>query len=161
MKINHTPLGLLLSFSLTLLLAGCGNDNLHDLREKLQKIKRESAEIKKPNFIAGLQLPKPVSYQSELMRSESSFKQGDSANPLQNFPLNTLKYIGTLFKENQLFAYILTPDNMIYSVKAGDLIGDQNGRINKINPEQLDIVENRLENGKKPKQEIVTLKLKE
>ncbi len=60
---------------------------------------------------------------------------------LENYPLNTLKVIGTLLYQTELWALIKTSDNMIYRVKKNDYIGTNNGKILLVTLKQITIQE--------------------
>ncbi|MGH8633743.1 MAG: pilus assembly protein PilP [Burkholderiales bacterium] len=49
--------------------------------------------------------------------------------PLEAFPLENLKMVGTLSQKREVFALIKTPDNNLYRVRAGDFMGQNFGRI--------------------------------
>jgi len=49
--------------------------------------------------------------------------------PLEAFPLENLKMVGTLSQKREVFALIQTPDKNLYRVKAGDFMGQNFGRI--------------------------------
>jgi type IV pilus assembly protein PilP len=52
--------------------------------------------------------------------------------PLEAFPLENLKMVGTLSQKREVFALIKTPDNNLYRVRAGDFMGQNFGRITDI-----------------------------
>jgi type IV pilus assembly protein PilP len=49
--------------------------------------------------------------------------------PLEAFPLENLKMVGTLSQKREVFALIKTPDNNLFRVRAGDFMGQNFGRI--------------------------------
>ncbi len=83
------------------------------------------------------------------------------ANPLQAYPLSVLRFIGTLSRGNIIFAFIMSPDQMVYQVKQGDMIGDRNGKIISIYPDRINVMEQDTTFGTQSVQRIVTLQLKE
>ncbi len=92
-----------------------------------------------------LQFPPPVSYQPKTTRSpfeESSALQQDlQAHPLQAFPLNALQFKGTVTQNGQSQAYVMAPDNKLYEINVGDVIGDHYGKITHIYPDHIEIEE--------------------
>lgn len=52
--------------------------------------------------------------------------------PLEAFPLENLKMVGSLSQKKEFFALIKTPDNNLYRVKMGDFMGQNFGRITDI-----------------------------
>jgi type IV pilus assembly protein PilP len=49
--------------------------------------------------------------------------------PLEAFPLENLKMVGSLSQKQENFALIKTPDNNLYRVKMGDFMGQNFGRV--------------------------------
>lgn len=49
--------------------------------------------------------------------------------PLEAYPLESLKFVGVMSKKNSIFATIQTPDNMVYQVKPGNHMGEKFGVI--------------------------------
>lgn len=52
---------------------------------------------------------------------------------LENFPLDSLKMVGTLTNQGILYALIQTPDGLIHWVHIGDYLGEHDGKILAIN----------------------------
>ena len=49
--------------------------------------------------------------------------------PLEAFPLENLKMVGSLSQKKEHFALIKTPDNNLYRVRTGDFMGQNFGRV--------------------------------
>ena len=49
--------------------------------------------------------------------------------PLEAYPLESLRMVGTLEQKKQMFALVRAPDNTLYRVKAGNYLGQNFGRI--------------------------------
>jgi type IV pilus assembly protein PilP len=49
--------------------------------------------------------------------------------PLEAFPLENLKMVGSLSQKKEYFALIKTPDNNLYRVRTGDFMGQNFGRV--------------------------------
>jgi type IV pilus assembly protein PilP len=81
--------------------------------------------------------------------------------PLEAFPLENLKMVGTLQQKKDIFALIKTPDNNLYRVKSGDFIGQNFGRIVDINESALKLKELIQDSGNEWKEEERTLLLQE
>jgi len=81
--------------------------------------------------------------------------------PLEAFPLENLKMVGTLQQKKDVFALIKTPDNNLYRVKAGDYLGQNFGRITDINESALKLKELVQDSGSEWKEEERTLLLQE
>lgn len=61
--------------------------------------------------------------------------------PLESFPLDSLRMVGTLQEENRIWAIIQAPDGKIHRVAKGDYVGQQYGKIVSITPKEVQIVE--------------------
>jgi type IV pilus assembly protein PilP len=81
--------------------------------------------------------------------------------PLEAFPLENLKMVGTLQQQKTVYALIKTPDNNLYRVKAGDFMGQNFGRIIDINEAALKLKELVQDSGSEWKEEERTLLLQE
>jgi type IV pilus assembly protein PilP len=53
--------------------------------------------------------------------------------PLEAYPLENLKMVGTLQQEKVMHALVKTPDNNLFRVRAGNYLGQNFGRITGIN----------------------------
>jgi type IV pilus assembly protein PilP len=49
--------------------------------------------------------------------------------PLEAFPLESLRMVGTLEQNKQIFALVKAPDNSLYRLRAGNYLGQDFGRI--------------------------------
>lgn len=49
--------------------------------------------------------------------------------PLEAYPLESLRMVGTLEQKKQMFALVRAPDNTLYRVRAGNYLGQDFGRI--------------------------------
>lgn len=60
---------------------------------------------------------------------------------LESFPLDSLKMVGTLSQDGQLWALIKTPDKTIQRVSSGNYLGQNNGVIHNISDAGIDLEE--------------------
>jgi type IV pilus assembly protein PilP len=81
--------------------------------------------------------------------------------PLEAFPLENLKMVGTLQQQKNMYALIKTPDNNLYRVRSGDYIGQNFGRITDINETAVKLKELVQDSGNDWKEEERTLLLQE
>ncbi len=49
--------------------------------------------------------------------------------PLEAFPLESLRMVGTLEQKKEMYALVKTPDNSIFRVRPGNFVGQNFGRI--------------------------------
>ncbi len=140
----------------TVLLAGCGADEFQDLRDF---VKNSGADMRgkippPPN----VKLYEPFAYANEASLSDP-FKprKPESSNPgkrgenepdmdrpkeaLEEFPLESLKMVGYVFKAKVGYAVVRAPDKKLYQVKAGNYLGMNFGLIKKLTDTEIVIKE--------------------
>jgi type IV pilus assembly protein PilP len=61
--------------------------------------------------------------------------------PLEEYPLDSLKMVGTLSRANQSWAVIMSPDGAVHRAKVGDHMGQNFGRVIKITENKVELVE--------------------
>ncbi|MCA1247427.1 pilus assembly protein PilP [Massilia sp. MS-15] len=151
-------LRLLAALGAALLLAGCGDGDVQEVRDWMKKVERETVPAVKP-----LPEPKdfvPYAYQpgaaiepfSETkLLNELARVAANSANPLQpdagrvrevleNYPLDTMRMVGTLQKAGVNYALVQI-DASIFQVKAGQRIGQNHGLVTRVSEGAIDIRE--------------------
>ena len=60
--------------------------------------------------------------------------------PLESYPLDTIAMVGSLARQGSFFA-LLRVDNLVYLVKPGDHIGQNYGRVTKVEETRVEIRE--------------------
>lgn len=132
-----------------------------ELENYVAQLKTTVLEKSKSHTPPVLQLPKSVVFRGPGTGTAVRPEQADSqGNPLLRYPIRSLQFVGTIVKNKHISAYIMTPDNKVYSVNLGDVIGDSYGKITKINNDHIEILEQTNKLGK-PTERIVTLLLKD
>lgn len=61
--------------------------------------------------------------------------------PLEEFPLDGLRMLGTINKEKSIFALVKAPDNVVHRVTLGNHMGQNYGKITAITDSSIDLVE--------------------
>ena len=61
--------------------------------------------------------------------------------PLEAFPLESLRMVGTLEQKKETFALVKAPDSTLYRVKPGNYLGQNFGRIVAINESSIKLKE--------------------
>ena len=61
--------------------------------------------------------------------------------PLEEFPLDGLRMLGTINKEKSVFALVKAPDNVVHRVTVGNHMGQNYGKIAAISESSIDLVE--------------------
>lgn len=103
-----------------------------------------------------IEAPKPTNVPGSLQPPPNHRK-----GPLEAFPLENLKMVGTLQQQKQVFALIKAPDNNLYRVKTGDFMGLNFGRVMDITESALKLKELVQDSGSEWKEEERTLQLQE
>lgn len=138
---------------LGLVVSGCGSDGLNDLRDF---VKNAHAD-KKPNIKPIPEIKPQESYVysaasladpftrvnlKPLARDSKSAKdQGRRREPLEDYPFDALKMVGTLSRGNQSWAVIQAPDSTVHRVQIGSYIGQNAGKVIRITEAKVDVVE--------------------
>ncbi len=138
------------------LLAGCTGDGMDDLRDFVKnahadrKPKIEPLPEVKPYeayAYAAADLPNPFStanLRPQTAHGKASGPRPDMnrrKEPLEDFPLDGLKMVGTLSRGKQSWAVIQAPDGTVHRVQRGNFMGHNFGRITRISDDRVDLVE--------------------
>lgn len=170
MKISAITLIGFIFFSIAVTLTGCsGSDRNSDLKKYLLDLKDKVVKNKKEDLLQTLVFPAPVVYQAKTMRTPFQLTTGVTAagsnvvseQPLEAYPLNALRFLGTIQQGNDMLAVMQTPDGIVYQVKIGDIIGKQYGKIVNISPDRLEVMEKASPGSADTAGRIVTIQLKE
>jgi len=152
---KKAPLTISLCGSL-LLLSGC-NDSIEDLDQFFAEERAKPAapidpipEVKpylrydypahsKDPFNAAMMAPEPG--QREV--SDNGIRIDTTRVPefLEGYPLDSLRMVGTVNKDNTLWALIKIPDGAVQSVKTGNYLGQNYGKIVSISDVKLELKE--------------------
>jgi type IV pilus assembly protein PilP len=149
---------LLCALGAALLLAGCGDGDVKEVRDWMEQVQRETQPAVKPlpepkEFVpyaynpAGAVEPfNPDKLLNEMARVSAASAnplQPDSSRarePLENYPLDTMRMVGTLRKANAAYALVQI-DASIHQVRAGQRIGQNHGLVTRISDSAIDIRE--------------------
>ena len=152
------------------LLLSCDRGSAHkDLEDYIAKLKNEEVKDERGGAVKiKHQLP-PASAKYESDKHRSPFdvqeaapvKSGDSSNPLQTYPLDMLRFVGTVSQDGKTKAFISAPDNKIYQIKEGDVICDHDSKSISIESDRISLMEQYTEDGGTTMKRVVTLQLKE
>lgn len=129
----------LLMLSLTFLLAACSPSREDDLTQFMNEANQTTVGPIEP--LPQVQGFSPKQYNADgLLHDPFVPRKATVQNtfqpdlkrhkePLEAYPLESLKFVGVMSKKNKTFATIQTPDNMIYQVKPGNYMGEKLGLI--------------------------------
>ncbi|KAF0191715.1 MAG: type IV pilus assembly protein PilP [Gammaproteobacteria bacterium] len=151
-----------LTFAIALVLltglTACSSDNLGDLRSYIDEVKaRKGGRIDPvPEFrpfetaAYGLEGQRDPFTPSVLRKPDQvAASTGQGLQPdltrrkeaLEDFPLDSLKMAGVLESGNQRWAIITAPDGVIYRVRNGNYIGQNNGKIVEVTEQKMSVTE--------------------
>jgi type IV pilus assembly protein PilP len=137
------------------LLVGCGND-MSDLERYVAEVKsRKSTDIEP--------IPQPKQYEAfayvpggrpdPFIRPEAADRRvADAGNglrpdirrnrePLEEFPLDGLRMVGTIVFNNRVYALVRAPDGVVHRVSPGNHMGQNYGEITAIDEGQIQLRE--------------------
>lgn len=136
-----------------LILNACSQD-VSDLNEFIEQTKVKHVGSVEPlpqfeaytNFIysAGdLRDPFETAFQMEgnNEKTEKPTHNQRPREPLEHFPLDTLRMVGVLEKGDQIWGLIKDPQNMVHRVKVGNHIGTNEGEITSVTEEKIELLE--------------------
>lgn len=150
----YRPARVLIAALLALAVTGC-DDGRDDLRSYIERIKARPAQPLEP-------LPEPKTYQPFTYREqgrrnpfvpiEPELNAGDRNDdlrpdqdrvrePLEAYPLDSLRMVGVVSKGGTRYALIRDPESVIHRVPVGAHAGQNYGRITAITPTEVQLVE--------------------
>ena len=141
-----------------LLLSACGQD-MGDLEEYAQEVKGRTSKQIEP-------VPAPKPYEPFVYeagerrdpflpllqsRDEAAASAGGAGavrpdvdrpkEPLEEFPLDSLRMVGTITMQKHAYALIRAPDTIVHKVSVGDHLGQNFGKITGISETEISLVE--------------------
>lgn len=146
-----------------MLLSACSSGGISDLESYVAKVKSEN-----PGKVDPLPELKPFekyTYSAHIDELRDPFITWETINPtadrakgkeelggispdggrtretLESYPLETLTMMGTLEYSNEYWGLIKAPDGIVYRVKSGNYIGQNHGRITKVESESISLTE--------------------
>ena len=141
-----------------MLLVACGSDDLGDLREQIKNAHSDRKPKVEPlpeirtqeTFVYNAaSLPDPFAPRN-LSPAAGAGAGGTGVagpdpnrrkEPLEDFPLDSLKMVGTITRAKQAFAIVQAPDGSVQRIKVGDHIGQNSGLVTKVTEEKVDLIE--------------------
>lgn len=147
---------LLSSSMLFLALTACGSDGLDDLREFTAKAHADRKpkveplpEIKpQENFVySATNVADPFAAFNLKPQTNKVAGGGPRPNvnrrkePLEEYPLDALKMVGTLAQGRQSWAVIQAPDGTTHRASLGHHMGQNFGKVTRITEEKLNLIE--------------------
>lgn len=166
MKVKHR---IILSLAFLFLVA-CGQEKDRDLHDFIKAVSKRSGRAIEP--IPDFKTSASFKYPNKIRRRDPfAAKSGQDSNdmsapdlnrkkqPLEAFPLDSLEFVGFLSRGTEHWALIRAANKVVYKVTIGQYMGRNYGRVLKITPQQVVLVETIRLNGRWQKKTI-NLKLK-
>jgi len=157
-KVNAGQFGLrpwLLAIGASLALTGCSTGSMSDLEAYMQDVLTRKGGKIEP--IPPLEPYVVYTYQSSsgVNPFESFYKEEDvddgvvlgeppeirNKEELEGFALDSLRMMGTLEQEKDVWGVIRSPDGRIHRVRAGNYLGINHGKISFISEDKIELIE--------------------
>ena len=146
--------------SLASLLTAC-NQGVGDLRTFVQQIKSQppgriepipefqpyqnfeysSHDLRDPFKLVDFRRPEEIDEEILAIASGPKPNIDRPREPLEDFPLDTLRLKGTLTKDGIKWGLIFAPDNTVHRVLEGHYMGQNHGRIISLTDERIELTE--------------------
>ena len=160
-----------------LALAGCSGEQHSDLRQFVkdsenlprgripplpearpyEPFEYQAFDITDPFVPRKIEAPRPTNIAGGIPAPDPNRRK----EPLEAYPLENLKMVGTLQQKSSYFALVKTPDNNLFRVAAGNFIGQNFGRITGISETTIKLKELVQDSGGDWKEEERTLLLQD
>ncbi len=147
----------LLAFSILSLLTACGDDGMQDLQQYVKTVKErkpgridplpEIKQIETFVYVAGnRRSPFSPSQEAE---AEQTAQEENGLSPdfnrrkeeLEQFPLDSIRMVGTVDLNDTIWGLVKTKDKTIYRVKVGNYMGQNHGQITNISEDKIELTE--------------------
>jgi type IV pilus assembly protein PilP len=145
-------------------LAGCGGGSMADLRSYVAEVKtRKGSRIEElppiepyvvytypcdgavqcadPFEPFYLEPPRPPEAEGQVASNGLSPNFDRNREELESYPLDGLRMMGTLEKDEQFWGILRDPDAIIHRVQVGNYIGQNHGKITNISEDRIQLLE--------------------
>jgi type IV pilus assembly protein PilP len=148
----------MLLFVASAMLSACGGGDFSDLEQKIAEIKARPKGRIDP--LPPMKTTEPFSFELggtrdpfEKIEQEAASEEGDSAassvrpdptrvkEDLERFALDTLRMVGTMKKDDTLWALVQVGNGTVYRVKTGNYMGQHDGKITEISGDEIKLME--------------------
>lgn len=140
---------------LCITITGCSSDDMSDLRVFVDTVHSDRKPKIEP--LPEVKTHEPFAYMAEdaidpfgrfnlKPRSRSAVSgrgpdQRRRKEPLEDYPLDGLKMLGTLSRGNDAWVVIKAPDGTVHRAKVGEHMGHNYGMVTKITEEKVSLIE--------------------
>jgi len=155
MRAITLPPKFFISLLAIMLVSGCSQDTT-DLEEFIAKTRAKHLGSVQPlpqfkpyqNFIysaSDLRDPFEAAFEADAEESAATNSLRPNTErikePLENFPLDTLRMVGILEQHKQVWGLIKDPQNLVHRVQVGNFAGQNEGQIILVTENQIDFLE--------------------
>jgi len=157
---THQPLRLAITLLVSLLLAGCGVNDLSDLKSYASEVlARKGTRIAELPPVEPYEVytyassggtdPFEPFFTEQKKSSEETAAVGNGLSPnfdrnkeeLENFSLDSLRMLGTLELDEELWGIVRSPDGTIHRIQTGNYVGRNHGKIVAIYEDSIELNE--------------------
>lgn len=145
---------LVFPMALLLVTSGCSED-MNDLRQYIDTTKQKYEGSVEPlpqfepyqNYVYGAASRRDPFLNKSEEQAEENTDDGTQPDtkrrkePLEFFPLDSLKMVGTLEQKGQIWGLIRDPEGTIHRIQPGNHAGQNYGEITRITEESIDLLE--------------------
>lgn len=152
-----TPMRALVLLSVAAgLLTGCSRD-MSDLEQWVEEMKRRPAARIEPlpqvqpyeTFVYAAHDQRSPFVPDRSIARQAAAATGDGLQPdfdrpreyLEEFPLDTLRMVGTILMQNEMYGLIRGTDGAVHRVRVGEHLGQNHGRIITISETRISLTE--------------------
>lgn len=139
---------------LACLIIGCSGNDVNDLQRYSEEVKARPKPPLEP-------LPEVKTYETFLYSAEKARDPftptpedaptksdngirpdvNRSKEPLEDYPLDTLKMVGTVERDGQRWSLVIDPDKIVHRVQPNNYMGQNYGKVVNISDEAIELVE--------------------
>lgn len=157
MKRSHAIIKYAICLFLGMMVTACYKDKREEDKAYVERIKNKKIreieplpEIKpyEPSIYSAYNLRSPfVAPVSQSPLKKVNFEGGIHPDlnrrkePLEAFPLDSLRMVGTIEKGKKLWALVIDPNGVVYRVAKGNYVGQNYGRVNSVTTEKIALTE--------------------
>lgn len=148
---------MIVTFGMLTFLAACGDGGMQDLEQYVKKIKArkpgrieplpEIKQIETFVYVANNRrnpfLPTQAEESEEVLLDDNGLTPDSNRRKeeLENFPLDSIRMVGTVDLNDTVWGLVKTKDKTIYRIKVGNYMGQNHGQITSISENKIELTE--------------------
>ncbi len=139
------------------LLTACGGDGMQDLKQYVKTVKArkpgrieplpEIKQIETFVYLAGNRrnpfIPTQAAESEEALQDDSGLSPDSNRRKeeLEQFPLDSIRMVGTVDLNDTIWGLVKTGDKTIYRIKVGNYMGQNHGQVTSISENKIELTE--------------------